>query len=80
MRRERPVVSGIAWGRLQGRIVRTIADLLRSRPGDRRKIRVDLELDAQGTPTHGSVRAKGRVRPVGAVPLPLPLDKSRDVP
>lgn len=58
---------GIAWGRLDLGILRTIANLARSKPGDQRIVRIDLELDVQGTPDIGSVRAKGKVRAFGPV-------------
>lgn len=59
--------SGIAWGRLDLGILRTLADLAQSESGDQRIVRIDLELEVQGTPAIGSVRAKGRVRAFGPV-------------
>lgn len=64
---EQMTAMGIAWGRLDLGILRTLADLARSESGDQRIVRVDLELDVQGTPTIGSVRAKGKVRAFGPV-------------
>lgn len=67
MPKDPKVLSAIGWSRVHQRTAQTLGGLLRSQPGEKRVIRLDLRIDVQGHPHRGSFRAKGTVQPVGTV-------------